>query len=344
MQIIGIILVVLGHSLHEYPDGQFGSTTLLYRLCYSFHMPLFLFVGGFLMVYTTEVLGRRPSASTFIVSKIRRLLLPMIVLTVITFVPRHGMSFAADNELMLNAHDFAMAFLDKQYMPIPFFWFIQVSFILLIVCFLLLWVFRKMHLPSLAGILIIFGLLTYYGISSQPHTSIFSITDLKRIGLFFALGGVYALIFEKVDKYVPWTNLWFLILITAAWVVSYFHFEEFPEVHLCTLFGIMMTISVAKIIEKNGWRFLDHLKGANFMIFLLSWYCNVLFQQVLAYFVVLPWWVYTVLSLVAGIYVPWLGYKYLEKHQESRWVRVTSWLLGQSFRPADRNPESQSAK
>lgn len=55
LQVLGIILVVLGHSFHEYPDGAGGKTLLLYRMLHSFRMPLFMFVSGFLMVYTTRI-------------------------------------------------------------------------------------------------------------------------------------------------------------------------------------------------------------------------------------------------------------------------------------------------
>ena len=80
LQIIGIFLVVVGHSFHEYPDGDYGRSMLLYRMMHSFRMPLFMFVSGFLMVYTTRsaVAGqRRGYTGTFVSLKLRRLLLPL---------------------------------------------------------------------------------------------------------------------------------------------------------------------------------------------------------------------------------------------------------------------------
>lgn len=53
MQVIGIILVVFGHSFHEYPDGNHGTSMLIYRMMFSFRMPTFMFVSGFLMAFTT---------------------------------------------------------------------------------------------------------------------------------------------------------------------------------------------------------------------------------------------------------------------------------------------------
>ncbi|MDE6134813.1 MAG: acyltransferase family protein, partial [Muribaculaceae bacterium] len=55
LQIIGIILVVLGHSCHMYPDGNHGHSTLLYRMLFSFRMPLFMFTSGFLLILTTSL-------------------------------------------------------------------------------------------------------------------------------------------------------------------------------------------------------------------------------------------------------------------------------------------------
>ena len=106
LQIMGIILVVFGHSLHEYPGKNYGDL-IIYKALYSFRMPLFLFVSGFLMVYTTKVCNLpRVHPGRFIMAKVKRLLLPMVVLTAITFVPRSLMSFAADDSIPLNLHSF----------------------------------------------------------------------------------------------------------------------------------------------------------------------------------------------------------------------------------------------
>ncbi|MDE6027944.1 MAG: hypothetical protein K2G23_07730 [Muribaculaceae bacterium] len=94
----------------------------------------------------------------------------------------------------------------------------------------------------------------------------------------------------------------------------------------------MMMISLAKILEARHITFLDHLKGANYIIFLLSWYFNVAAQQVLHHYTDLPWWVYSLLSLTFGIYVPWLFYKWMCFHPDNRFSRAMALLLGQSIK------------
>lgn len=45
-----------------------------------------------------------------------------------------------------------------------------------------------------------------------------------------------------------------------------------------------------------------------------------------------PWWVHTILSLAFGIYMPWLAYRYFMAHPESKFVKISAFLLGQNIR------------
>ena len=155
--------------------------------------------------------------------------------------------------------------------------------------------------------------------------------EVKRLGLFFIMGCSYCVFAKLIDNIIPWQRWWLFALCLTAWGCSFFAFQNTPWILLCSIFGIMMCISLAKIIEARNWHFLDHLQGANYMIFLLSWYCNVACQQVLSHFISLPWYIYSILSFVSGIYVPYLVYKYLENHQSSKSIRILTILMGQSF-------------
>lgn len=333
LQIIGIILVVLGHSFHEYPDGMYGNSFIVYRLIYTFHMPLFLFVSGFLLLYTTEICRSDHTFSGFALQKAKRLLLPMVVLTAVTFVPRCLLSDMADETMELNARNFFLSFFDLSHLPIPFFWYIHVNFLLLCAVFLLVQLLKKTGIRPVVTLLVIFTILLLFALSPLQATTFFSISKLKTHGIFFILGALYALCADRIDRRIPWADIRVFAVFTALWLITFRAFEHNGAVCLCSLMGICACISLARIMVKRRLTFLDHLSGANFLIFLFSWYLNIGFQQVLAHFVSLPWYVHTLLSLFSGIYVPWLGYKYLEKHQNSRWIRFTSALLGQKFTP-----------
>lgn len=80
-RLIGILLVVLGHS---YPFGVAipGMMDALRGFVYTFHMPLFLFIGGCLSSRNT----RSPGA--YIGRRAGKLLIPYVGLSLLAYVPK----------------------------------------------------------------------------------------------------------------------------------------------------------------------------------------------------------------------------------------------------------------
>lgn len=340
LQTIGIILVVLGHSFHEYPDGEMGKSLLLYNMLYSFRMPLFIFVSGFLMIFTTRMrdAAKKVSVKKFTLGKIKRLLIPFMTLTLVTFLPRTMMSGMADDNIALNLDSLWRGFVYGDELIIPFFWFIQSSFVLLTCTYIILTLCEKAKIPHIVIFLFLLILAAVLPLTDIDFPAEFSLYRTVNLALYFIAGCCYARWADKIDRLIDWTSPVFLLSACACWCILYFTTLQTPLTFICSLAGIAMCISIAKIIERRDWHFLDHLSGANYMIFLLSWYCNVASQQVLHHFVTLPWWVYTLLSLFSGIYIPLLAYRYLLNHKNSRWVRLTAFLLGQSL---DKTPQKQ---
>ena len=334
LQIIGIILVVFGHSFHEYPDGEMGKTLVIYRMLYSFRMPLFMFVSGFLMVFTTRLRSssERTGIPQFFKLKLRRLLFPFIVLTLVTFIPRAMMSGIADDNINLSLNSFYRSFLYGDSLVIPFLWFLQASFLLLIFNHSILTLGENAKINNIFLYITLILLFAILPILPIEYSYFFSINEAVRLGLYFTLGAAYCRFAKNIDKIIPWLSPIFLLSVTILWSCLFFLFEGSKWIFLCSIAGITMCISVAKLMEKHDVKILDHLIGANYIIFLLSWYCNVATQQILHHFIELPRWCYTILSLVSGIYIPWLAYCYIQNHPDSRWIKITAMLLGQSFK------------
>lgn len=334
MQVIGIILVVFGHSFHEYPDGHHGTSMLIYRMMFSFRMPTFMFVSGFLMAYTTflnKIIGGSV-VTAFIKSKIKRLLLPYFVLTLVTFLPRAALSSMADDAIALTSVGFVKAFIYMENMPIPLFWFIQASFVLLVFSCLFITLSDKIGVSRNVCQIILIILFVCLPFCMIGDVAFFSLGYAVRLGLFFSLGIVYAHWFTKIDKVVAWHSSVVFVSVALIWSVLFFLTENTMVYPLCQISGICMVISLAHILEYRKITWLDHLIGANYMIFLLSWYFNVLSQQVLAHFVKIPWYIHTCLSLILGIYMPYIFYRYLRSHQDVRWARNVSFILGQNLK------------
>lgn len=332
LQVIGIILVVFGHSFHEYPDGSMGKTLLVYRMMYSFRMPLFMFVSGFLMVYTCFMDGHSSKWTSFAVSKIKRLLIPYFFLTLITFVPRASLSFMADDSITLSAESlFRALFYSGENMVIPLFWFLQASFLLLVITHLLISSAKKISVPDVVTYVFLIVLSLSLLVLPFEAGSFFSFSDVVRLAVYFMLGASYCRFHETIDRYIDWTSVFVLASSAVLWILLFFLTEGSQWSAVCSVFGIIMCVSVSKIMERRGITLLDPIIGANYMIFLLSWYFNVLSQQVLAYFTDMPWWCYTVVSLFSAIYFPLILYRFMKRNAGMKWVRLASLLLGQNI-------------
>lgn len=330
MQIIGIILVVFGHSFHEYPDGDGGKTLLIYQLFHSFRMPVFMFVSGYLFMFTTRV--RRsdpPGVGAFARNKAMRLLLPLVVLLTLTIVPRVLLSGMADDEMSLDSSTLWRMYFYTDSMAVPVLWFLQASFLLLVVAHILLTIMKRMGLNdtiALLTLLIVYGGLTFLPF---PCTSFFSIDEACNLAVYMALGATYCRFSASIESKVRLTSPVLLIGAVAAWLMLFYLTRHTTFAPLCSIAGIVMCLSVGKTIEEKQWRILDWLIGANYLIFLLHWYFCVGAQQVLHHFTAWPWWVYTILALTAGVVGPWLLHRLLKANNHRRPVRLISTLLGQ---------------
>lgn len=331
MQVICIICVVFGHSFHEYPDGHHGESMLVYRMMYSFRMPSFIFVSGFLMAYTSFLKPGMRSWSRFSVGKVKRLLLPYLVLTLVTFIPRCIMSQAADEPIELSWEGLYKGLFYADTLVIPFFWFVQASFILLVFSYAFVYFSERRHIPLniyMAVMILLFLLLPY---TELRGVGFFSLGLTVKFGIFFAIGMLYAFRMQTVDRWVRWDSPILLVCTVVVWALLFLLTENCDWIIFCQLAGVAMIISISHIIVSRNWRIIDHLLGANYIIFLLSWYMNVFAQQVMSKLVILPWYFYTILSLFAGIYVPYLFYIYLKRHKHLKWVRTVAFMLGQNL-------------
>lgn len=74
---LAICLVVLGHVISSVYDSQNYNQNLIFKICYSFHMPLFIFIGGWL----DGLKGIKNLDIHWLKKKTLRLLVPYIIWT-----------------------------------------------------------------------------------------------------------------------------------------------------------------------------------------------------------------------------------------------------------------------
>lgn len=334
LQIIGIVFVVLGHSFSFIPMVPMVTRCFYIEWCLISECLCFFSFRAFwwYTLHSEEekhgILRNSPSP------RWKDFLIPYFVLSVITFIPRASMSAMAEDTIELSLSSFSASLVREDSLVIPYFWFLQASFILLVTNYLGMYFCSNSRKATATYILCAIAMFAILPLTEINWTCYFSIDSVVRLGVFFVLGMAYSFWFDKICVVVDLAKIKYFIILIILWATVFLITEGTYLSNIASVFGILMCISSAMLLEKHNIRILDHLIGANYMIFLLSWYFNVASQQVLSHFVTLPWWIHSILSLISGIYIPLLAYRYLQSHPDSRWIRITAFLLGQQFRKA----------
>ena len=121
-----ILLVVIGHvSGYTYsgePGELYPASDWIHRFCYSFHMPLFMFVSGALLYYSRLSKGWKVSA--LYKDKLKRLFLPYLCFTVIGFAIKAPLSAMTKRGMDVSFGGFLNALVDPGNGPLAELWFV----------------------------------------------------------------------------------------------------------------------------------------------------------------------------------------------------------------------------
>lgn len=87
LKAIAIILVVVGHCIqygfgHDYIAGKAYFDNTLFKVIYSFHMPLFMLISGYLFAFSVE----KGTWKTTVTKKVKSILIPLLIWSLLLFV------------------------------------------------------------------------------------------------------------------------------------------------------------------------------------------------------------------------------------------------------------------
>lgn len=334
LQAFGIILVVAGHA---FPTDGHGSP--LYQWIYSFHMPLWVFLSGYLLRYTapTAAPGECPLAGIpfrkFVLKKARRLLVPYLLISTLVFVPKAWLSRWAVKPVEMSWS----AYLDMLLIPsknvIVYYWFLPTIFILLTGTVLGAKLLKKLRFggriplwiwPAAALVLSVFNPLA--------DVAWLNLGGVIKFGFFFVLGIAYCTCQSEIDRGLylgtPWTTIGWGFTSVALAVTGYGSQNPLFS-QLTAVCGILFALSLGHVYLRAGLRFLAPLDGTTYAIFLFSWFPQSALRVLLYDYGHLGAWFGVPLSLAAGMGLPWLLYQGLQYGKRSRAGRMIAGLLGQ---------------
>ena len=320
-----MLWVVIGHSfLGKAGEGPEWENAL-FHFAYSFHMPLFMLVSGWLFYLTrlkayTPVWGGQFSVSgerlakkwtywEIVKDKSMRLLLPGLVFTVISFALKLVFPGEMSRQVGLNANDIIHTILYPYDNPFREFWFIATLFWF----FLLtpLWIIALTKDWTKWGMLAVLAVLHFW----HPAVELLCIGRVFSFAIWFYLG---LLISEEdfVDKYLADAKWLVLIDGIAVYAISrlmvYGEWNLEAASFLGTMGGIILSFGLALIADKYIPKLFCGFRNYTYQIFLMGILAQM-FVKIMYRHISMPYVGAYLLCLLAGLYVPVLVSKVIEK-------------------------------
>lgn len=328
LQVFGILLVVIGHSKYGAPADPWWFTWI-----YSFHMPLFMFISGYLLRYGCEKKNMSLFAKScqerkeFLWKKVKRLLIPYWVISSLAFVPKVFMSRFAARPIEFSFDEYIRMLIYPWDNVIIFFWFLPTLFLIFVLVIVLTSIQIERNKNELL-IWIILGALLIHLFNPLEGVKILNLEGVVDYLFYFVLG--YGCcrwsIFMRLGKRVYKEALVsFIMSILLVFALPDFWGKDV----LTALAGIILSLYLSKIYVLRDWHFFHHLFGASYAIYLFSWFPQTALQQVVQGFTHAPWQLTSVLAMVTGVYIPWLIYKWIVRHKQNRIGHFVALLTGQ---------------
>ncbi len=309
---ICIILVVIGHYAPTHAPNWY---MLLNNVIYTFHMPLFMFASGYIYIATKKDVDYR----TFLLNKIRRLMIPYFTTSVIVI----SIKLFTQGQAYVENPVTYISFLKMFYLPEAgyFLWFIWALWWM----FVLVPLFKS---KQSRDVLFVVALLLHYIPMQLPD--LFCIAQFKNMLVFFMLG-VFVYENKKVNIFISEFH-W----IKLACAIGLFIVAE--EMYVCSnmvgviffllsrivpYIGIWFVLEISKWIVR-GWnrfdkeRLLLQISASSYIIYLFHTtfegfakaICHKLPLEATLWYVFIP---ESCIVILAGVFVPMLLYKYLFK-------------------------------
>lgn len=316
---ICIILVVIGHYI---PDNSPDWYVVNRKFIYSFHMPLFMFASGYIYI----AFKKEESYSHFIMKKVKRLMIPYLVTSVLIVT----IKLLTERNAYVENPVTLLSYVKVLYSPEAgyFLWFIWA----------LWWMFvfvpcLKTKKMRLIGFLL--ALILHY--IPITFTHVFCLEQMRQMLVFFMLGVVA---YDYKNYYIRYANQ-FVIPILVLFVGSeylYLNHEIGGGISiitsLCPYLGIAFVVYLATLLSNFKSlvvsKLLYYIVPSTYIIYLLHTPFEGFTKAVVHKIPILAhpsndmYFILGALLVIAmGVYGPVLTHKYLLSK-----FRITRFLFG----------------
>lgn len=198
---IAIVLVVIGHYIPDNYPHWYGE---MREIIYGFHMPLFMFASGFIYIATVK----EQSYHSFIWRKVKRLLVPYLVVSVLVI----SIKLLTQGFLYVENPVTVMSYAKILYLPEAgyFTWFIWALWWMFVI--IPFWRTKYQRL-----FLLLMAVLLYFIPFQLPE--MFCLKEFKGMLIYFCLGCVvwdYKSLFRRLTLIPTYVYAVFFISVNCA--------------------------------------------------------------------------------------------------------------------------------
>ncbi|WP_407536947.1 acyltransferase family protein [Cetobacterium somerae] len=328
MKGIGIILVILGHSFSFTGFNLLSNNFLnryLYDSIYSFHMPLFFLIAGFLSNKLENNFSK-----IFYVSKTKRLLIPYIFINIIDAIPRHLFINFVNNK----SNNLERIILYSGAAT----WFVYTLFLLFLVFPFVEKIIIKRDKYYLFGVSLLFLNIYKIGYSIK----IFTIDRLVYMSFYFYVGYILKKYYKSIVEYFFSINFkFFTSLILIFLLVSYKYNTGNLTRIMIPFLGIVITWMFAIKIRSSNKKYVRFMTfcGENSLAFyLLEGFYGTFYRVLLIKVIPIEYNFFLVSSLfLLKLFSLYYGVKYIVSK-----IKILSFLLGAKYESKEKKIEKKA--
>lgn len=188
LSVWGIILVVLGHSGFEEPIIQ-QKLKFLHDWIYSFHMPLFFMISGYLFSHTNDSLTDI-NPQKFIRKKTLRLLVPYVVLGIILYGIKYCFAGFSHASRDFSVSNFFLMFISpgNENSTMGYLWYLFTLYIIFLLVLSLSMIKIDLKNPICALLTLAVAVIFIY---CFPKIRLFNLSSVMQYLPYFLIGILY---------------------------------------------------------------------------------------------------------------------------------------------------------
>lgn len=291
-----MLWVVLGHAFLGKPGEGPDWENTIFKIAYSFHMPLFMWISGYLFYMTRinkrlSTMGGGMTYSAIIKDKAIRLLLPFVIFTIVALIIKIIFSGEVSRQIHNPLTTLLTAFLYPYDNPMREMWFIATLFWMFLL--LPLWELTMKSKYSIISTIIILLLLYQY----HPDTELFCIGRVFSYAIYFYLGLLTCRV--GILENMPIMKCFSIMIVGGiVYIIGLFSNSFFESIG-----GIIISIALAIILDNYYPKIFFSFREYTYQIFLIGIFAQM-FVKITYRHVDIPYSIGFIICVLCGIYVP----------------------------------------